>query len=253
METNAEKVASHYNRLHELYMQIYGDVIQAYRPSDTDGLLEYLITSMGVENGMRILDVGAGFCTPSIFFCQRFNSLLVDALTVSEKQADEAEKRIKQNGLENRINVKTGDFHFLTDYFSGEYDIVFFLESLGHASNPEAVMERAIELLKDGGRIYIKDFFRKSSTDENYMRQIDEVINKVNAAYVYNVLHLEKLLEFLRMRNMEIEFIRKPLFKDDRAIPALFEEKNKLQIHTGNNKELVYAEWLEIRMFKRWK
>ena len=67
---NPKDVAEYYNQWNERYRSIYGEVIQAFRPTDTHQLLQYTMQSMGLQDGMKLIDAGCGFAGPSVFFAE---------------------------------------------------------------------------------------------------------------------------------------------------------------------------------------
>ncbi|MCB0511692.1 MAG: hypothetical protein R2760_11710 [Chitinophagales bacterium] len=68
MENNhTEKVKNYYDKMTRSYLDIYGEIIQAFRPSKTKNLLKYIALSSELKKNMNILDVGCGVCGPAIY------------------------------------------------------------------------------------------------------------------------------------------------------------------------------------------
>ena len=244
-----EVVGKYYDEWMEKYQQTYGDVIQAYRPSDVGKLLDYLINSIGITDGEKVLDAGCGVGGPAIHFAQK-KDIEVDGLTISAEQQRTAVGKVKESGLENNIQIIQGDYHHLSDYFEpATFDKVLFLESLGHAENPKAVVEEANKVLKPNGIIYIKDFFFKTLKDEQVQQEVDRVIQSMNENYCYNVLDLPELIYNLRNVGFQIDFIKRFDFESDVSVRATFETAFGID-HYENGNEFVPAEWLEIKCLK---
>lgn len=64
---HTDKVKTYYDKMTRSYLQIYGEVIQAFRPSRTKNLLKYIALSSELKKNMNILDVGCGVCGPAIY------------------------------------------------------------------------------------------------------------------------------------------------------------------------------------------
>jgi ubiquinone/menaquinone biosynthesis C-methylase UbiE len=239
-------VEQYYDSTTGTYLKIYGEVIQAFRPSSESKLLAYLKNSIGFKKGQKILDAGCGVGGPAIYFASKCN-VKIEGLTVSGVQAQMAYEKIAKKKLQAKVNVMKGDFHQIASiYPKAEFDGAIFLESLGHAENPIQVINEVAKVIRSNGFIYIKDFFKKESEDAVFQDKIDTVIQRMNESYCYNTLRLLPILEALRANDFEIEFIKKFDFKDDTGIRAAFENDQKIEIFKGMQ-EFWPAEWLEIK------
>ena len=248
LQQQTGKAKNYYEQWNDKYMEIYGDVIQALRPSQKDELLNYISESAGLKDGMKIIDAGCGVCGPAEFFAKKFN-IQIDAITISPQQVKIAEEKIKDVGLFEKVKVTEGDYHFLERYFQKDtYDAVLFLESLGHAANPAQAIESAFQMLKKGGFIYIKDFFPRETDDPALTERIRKTIQNMNDEYSYNTLDLHETLTALRKTGFAIRSIKSPDFKSDTSVRAAFEEKFNIEVFEGG--EFEPAEWLEIKCEK---
>jgi cyclopropane fatty-acyl-phospholipid synthase-like methyltransferase len=248
-KVQSDKVAAYYDKWHEKYKAVYGKTIQAHRPPNDRDLMEYTVKSADLKDGQTILDAGCGNCEPSVYFATKFK-IQIEALTISQQQVQEAAKRITENKLENAIHVRQGDYHELDlIYPANSFDKVLFLESLGHAGTPPAVISSAYKVLKPGGEIYIKDFYPKKPSDAGILKKINSIIDNLNHHYSYNTLDLNDTINALRASNFEIVFIKQIDFKNDASIKNDFEEKFGIDLF-GEIEEFYFAEWLEIKCVK---
>lgn len=242
-------VQSYYNDWQDRYADVYGDVIQAFRPTDETVLLQYIGESAGLQKGEQVLDAGCGTCGPARYFVSHF-ACTVSGVTISEKQVELGRQRNIEMNLNGKIRVLHGDYHRLADIFpAGGFDRVLFLESLGHAADAERVISETSRVLKSGGYIYIKDFYFKTPTAIVAKERIRKVVNNINRLYTYNVLDLNETLHALRSTGFEIDFIRRFGFKDDIRVRQAFEAKFDIDIFAGEP-EFTPAEWLEIKCVK---
>ena len=206
--SSPEAVGSFYNTYTDDFLKVYGNVIQAYRTINTDDLLEYESNSMGLKKGLHLLDAGCGVGGPAMYFAKKYN-LKVDGITISTDQVKKAEVNIVSGGLTDQVSIQHGDYHKLEDIVAkNSYDVVYFLESLGHSNNHPLALESAFKILKPGGKLYVKDLFQKIPAIESHKVLIDQEVKKINDAYHYNIMRLESILTSLRQIGYIISFVK---------------------------------------------
>jgi ubiquinone/menaquinone biosynthesis C-methylase UbiE len=194
----AERVGRFYDLTHDKFLQVYGEVIQAFRTRDVTKLLDYQLESIGLVAGQHVLDAGCGVCGPAIFFARKAG-VTVEAVTVSRAQAEHARRRIREENLETRVSVRQASYQDLATLYEPEsFDAVYFLESFGHSDDIERTIGAVWPVLKPGGTLYIKDLFKKEPAIPAHKAKIDEEIKKINAAYHYNIPDLCRFLEVVR-------------------------------------------------------
>lgn len=213
---NKEKKATHqvsdvgdfYNQYNDKFLQVYGEVIQAFRTQDVSILLDYQINAMQLKQGMKVLDAGCGVCGPATYFAEK-SSVFVDAVSISEEQVQKAKANIEKKNLQDKVIVKQGDYHDLKSVFPGEqYDVVYFLESFGHSPYHEKALDSAWDVLKPGGMLYIKDLFKRLPLLPDHESKIDFEINKINEAYRYNVADLNTILDYVRKKGFVVSALK---------------------------------------------
>ncbi len=244
-----DAVERYYDEWTGRYLEVYGDMIQAFRSADDKDTLSRIANSIGFKPGEHVLDAGCGVGGPARFFAKQHNVTL-EGLTLSQVQVDTAKEKNIAAGLDDKINIRKGDFHLLTGHFHRErFDKVLFLESLGHSKNPEEVLKGAFEVLKPGGHVYIKDFYAKESDDPEYQAYIDRLVNNINVAYSYNTLDLNVVLKAMRRAGFEVEYIRPVPIEHDVQVRTDFESKFGIDLFEGGL-DFPYADWLEIKCWK---
>ena len=183
-------VAKFYNEQTDNFLKVYGKVIQAFRTKDVSTLLNYQIDAIGLKPEMKVLDAGCGVCGPAIYFAENVGCN-IEAITISSIQVEKAKEYIRQTTVNNIVNVKEGDYHVLENYYlENNFDVIYFLESFGHAYNHMKVIDSAWKVLKPGGIIYIKDLFIKKAIYKGMEIGIEKEIKNINNAYHYNVPEL---------------------------------------------------------------
>ena len=204
-DTHALSVGRFYDQHHDSFMRVYGDVIQAFRTRDVRHLLDYQLGSIGFKAGQRALDAGCGVAAPAIHFARQAD-VRIDAITISEKQCEAARRRVRDEGLSDRVTVVCGDYHRLADRFPGQaYDVVYFLESFGHSRDKRRLIEACWEVLRPGGTLYIKDLFRRVPLRPEHAVRIEREIGRIEDAYRYQIGDLNEVLDQLRGRGFVLD------------------------------------------------
>ena len=195
-----DMVGAFYDQHNAAFMRVYGEVIQAFRTIDVSKLLDYQIDQIGFIAGKRYLDAGCGVCGPARYFAMKTGAR-IDALTISKEQVRVAINLVKNERLEELIEVRQGDFQKLDQYYPPDsFDGIYFLESFGHATDHQLAVHQAWGVLKPGGILYIKDLFKKKSPIPSLRKEIDKEIENINLAYRYNIAELNEFLDIIRTK-----------------------------------------------------
>ncbi|MEU6507306.1 MULTISPECIES: cyclopropane-fatty-acyl-phospholipid synthase family protein [unclassified Streptomyces] len=140
--------------------------------------LELICAKLGLKEGQRLLDVGCGWGSMAIH-AAREHGVSVVGITLSQEQATYARKRVADEGLADRVEIRVQDYRDVTD---GPFDAI---SSIGMAEHVGA--ERYLEyagqlyaLLKPGGRLLNHQIARRPQRDESAY-EVDAFID----AYVF--------------------------------------------------------------------
>lgn len=140
--------------------------------------LELISRKLGLKPGQRLLDVGCGWGSMAIH-AAREHGVSVVGVTLSQEQAAYARKRVADEGLTDRVEIRVQDYRDVPD---GPYDAI---SSIGMAEHVGA--ERYLEyaevlhgLLVPGGRLLNHQIGRRPQRDESTY-SVDEFID----AYVF--------------------------------------------------------------------
>ncbi|MFG2882478.1 class I SAM-dependent methyltransferase [Streptomyces sp. NPDC048297] len=136
--------------------------------------LELVCAKLGLTPGQRLLDVGCGWGSMAVH-AAREHGVSVVGVTLSQEQAAYARKRVADEGLTDRVEIRVQDYRDVTD---GPYDAI---SSIGMAEHVGA--ERYLEyardlyaLLKPGGRLLNHQIARRPQDDESTY-ETDEFID----------------------------------------------------------------------------
>ncbi|MBX7470204.1 cyclopropane-fatty-acyl-phospholipid synthase family protein [Streptomyces sp. MAG02] len=137
--------------------------------------LDLVCRKLGLQEGDRLLDVGCGWGSMAIHAAREYGARVV-GITLSREQAAYARKRIAEEGLTDRIEIRVQDYRDIKD---GPFDAI---SSIGMAEHVGSVRYAEYAdilhgLLKDGGRLLNHQIARRPERDESAY-EIDEFIDK---------------------------------------------------------------------------
>jgi len=194
-----QEVRSYYDTMNPLIMQYVGTTYQAAllitdseaHPSCASNL--YFASEAGIQPGNRVLDAGCGNCGPSIDICQNIQGVKIDAITLSEVQANTARDLVQKAGLAEQIQVHVGDFHHLS-FAKETFDVVFFFESAGYSYDYQQLLTEIHRVIRPGGKLYIKDIFRN---EPPLSEQEQQAISDFNQVYRYKTPQMSEMIEVI--------------------------------------------------------
>ncbi|MDQ0768866.1 cyclopropane-fatty-acyl-phospholipid synthase [Pseudarthrobacter defluvii] len=113
--------------------------------------LDLVCRKLGLQPGMRVLDVGCGWGSFAIHAAARYGATVV-GVTLSTEQAALARKRAADAGLTDRVEIRVQDYRDVQD---GPFDAISSIgmsEHVGRAQTP-AYAAALFGLLRPGGRL----------------------------------------------------------------------------------------------------
>ena len=153
-------VAYHYNVATEFYAgflddnMVYSSAIFGSEDESLDQAqirkLDDVCQQLKLQPGQRLLDVGCGWGGLMIHAAREYG-VEVLGITLSQPQADEANRRIAEAGLEDRCRAIVSDYRELTEF--GTFDAIASIEMFEHVGRQMLVtyFTQAFNLLKTGG------------------------------------------------------------------------------------------------------
>ncbi len=115
-------------------------------------LLEKLVNLLQIPLYAKILDVGCGIGSSSIFLAKRYQAE-VTGVTLSTKQVDIARLQAKQEQV--AVTFKREDAHLLKTFSDNYFDIVWSLESCEQFYDKALFLRRAYQVLKPQGQLLL--------------------------------------------------------------------------------------------------
>src|SRR5262249_16116102 len=133
-----EKVREHYDRMSPYYRALWGEHIHhgywirgdESKEAAQLQLIEHLAQAAGIQRGARILDVGCGFGTSSIYLARKYGAQAT-GITISNVQVEMANKGAEEAGVNAKFLFM--DAEAMT--FEERFDLVWSVESISHYQN----------------------------------------------------------------------------------------------------------------------
>ncbi|MGW7359367.1 class I SAM-dependent methyltransferase [Streptomyces sp. NPDC054802] len=179
-----EAISHHYDVGNDFYRLVLGpSMVYSCAYWDDAGTLEdaqrdkldLVCRKLGLKEGDRLLDVGCGWGSMAVHAAREYGAH-VTGVTLSREQAVHARKRIADEGLTDRVEIRVQDYRDVRD---GPYDAI---SSIGMAEHVGRVRYREyadqlFSLLVPGGRLLNHQIARRPEKDEAAYR-IDEFIDR---------------------------------------------------------------------------
>ena len=130
---------------------------------------ELICQKLGLQPGMRLLDIGCGW-GGMVLHAAKHHGVQAVGVTISENQANFAEKQVAEAGLTDLIEIRTQDYRDVAD---GPYDAVSSIGMFEHVG-----MRRLSEyfntvnnLLAPGGRLLNHAISRRQTERRSFVRR----------------------------------------------------------------------------------
>jgi cyclopropane-fatty-acyl-phospholipid synthase len=131
-------ISHHYDVSNDFYRLILGDTMTyscayfARRDASLDDAqiakLDLVGRKLGLSPGMRLLDVGCGWGSMLLHSARRYGVFGV-GVTLSEHQAELASKRVAEEGLADKVEIRLQDYRDVRD---GPYDAISSIGMFEH-------------------------------------------------------------------------------------------------------------------------
>lgn len=109
----------------------------------------------GLRNGMKILDMGCGWGSFSLWAAREYPNAHILAVSNSRFQGEYIRTQAARRGL-NNLDVATADMNTFDP--GQEFDRIVSIEMLEHMSNYESLFSRVSRWLKDDGKLFAHVF-----------------------------------------------------------------------------------------------
>ena len=177
LRRDRQAVSHHYDVGNEFYSLVLGPSMVyscAYwdSPDQTGGLeqaqqakLDLICRKLDLRSGQRMLDVGCGWGSLVLHAAREYGVRAV-GVTLSREQAALARKRIAEEGLTDRVEIRVQDYRRIPD---GPYDAISSVGMAEHVGTAtyRAYADTLYALLTPGGRLLNHQIARRPQSDES--------------------------------------------------------------------------------------
>jgi len=233
-ERDAAAIAAHYDVGNDFYRLVLGPTMTySCAVFETDGATlddaqaakyELICRKLGLEPGMRLLDVGCGW-GGMVMHAARHHGVRAVGVTLSRAQQELASKRVSEAGLSELIEIRYQDYREVAD---GPYDAISSIgmfEHVGEARTSEyfrslhgllrpqgRLLNHAIARKPSRGRpaVHRRGFIHRYVFPDGELLEVGAVVSAMQQAG-FEVRHEENLREHyartlrLWLRNLEAQ------------------------------------------------
>jgi cyclopropane-fatty-acyl-phospholipid synthase len=128
-----------------------------------EAMLELYAERAGLRDGMRILDLGCGWGSLSLWLAQKYPGSSIVGLSNSHGQREYIEKQAAARGLKN-LRILTGnvvEFDFPAGGLQAGFDRVMSIEMFEHMKNYGLLLAKIARWLNAEGRLFVHIFAHK--------------------------------------------------------------------------------------------
>jgi cyclopropane-fatty-acyl-phospholipid synthase len=214
---DAAAISHHYDVSNDFYRLLLGPTMTyscAVWESPAMGLeaaqeakYELICRKLGLEPGMRLLDVGCGWGA-MVIHAARHHGVRAVGVTISTEQATLARQRVAAAGLAGRVEIRLADYRDVQD---GPYDAISSIGMFEHvgAARLDAYVTVLHGLLAPGGRLLNhaisrppggharlarRSFMQRYVFPDGELHEIGEVVSTLQRGGL-EVRHVESLRE----------------------------------------------------------
>lgn len=165
-----------------------------------------LAASLNLPPCSYVLDAGCGVGHVAIHLATNYG-FKVRAIDIVQHHLDKARRNVAQSGLpKDQVEVQKMDYHHLESLLDKSFDGIYAMETIVHATEPEAVLASFYRILRPGGRLSIFAYdhdMLDNSPEACSMRMINDV-----AAMPTNTLSrpgmYQRMLEDIGFTNLAV-------------------------------------------------
>lgn len=128
-----------------------------------EAMLSLYAERAGLRDGMRILDLGCGWGSLSLWLAEKYPNSRIVGLSNSHGQREFIQQRAAERGFGN-LTVVTGnvvDFDFPAQGVTAQFDRVMSIEMFEHMKNYGLLLAKIARWLKPEGRLFVHIFVHK--------------------------------------------------------------------------------------------
>jgi sterol 24-C-methyltransferase len=215
-------LSSYYNLATDLYEYGWGASFHFCRFAYGEPFMQaiarhehYLAHTMGLRDGMKVLDVGCGVGGPAREIT-KFTGANITGLNNNDYQIERATRYAAKEGLSDKLNFVKGDFMQMS-FPDNSFDAVYAIEATVHAPSLEGIYSEIFRVLKPGGVFGVYEWLMtdKFNNDDPKHREIRLGIEQGNG--ISNMEKIEVALAAIKAAGFRLEVSEDLADRDDPA------------------------------------
>ncbi|KAG7291940.1 C-24(28) sterol reductase [Staphylotrichum longicolle] len=213
----------YYNLATDLYEYGWGQSFHFCRYSIGESFYQaiarhehYLAMKVGIQAGMKVLDVGCGIGGPAREIA-KFTDAHITGLNNNDYQIERATRYAQKEGLSNQLKFVKGDFMQMS-FPDESFDAVYAIEATVHAPKLEGVYSEIFRVLKPGGVFGVYEWLMTDNYDNNNLEHRDIRLAIEEGNGISNMVPISEGLAAMKAAGFEL-LHHEDLSKRGDAIP----------------------------------
>lgn len=124
-----------------------------------EDMLELTTERAELKDGMRILELGCGWGSLSLFMAKKYPNARITGVSNSRTQKEYIDTQARERGLTN-LSIITADMNTFT--IDGGFDRVVSVEMFEHMRNYQKLLEKVASFLAPDGKLFVHIFTHKT-------------------------------------------------------------------------------------------
>ncbi len=159
----------------DIHIGIYESDTEPIRDASSRTVKKMASMLPGVNQSTKILDIGAGYGGAARQLA-RLLGCQITCFNLSAVENNRNEEKNKEQGLDNLIDVHTGNFEHIT-FDEGTFDVVWCEDSILHSDHKAKVFKEVGRVLKKGGHFIFHDPMQSDDCPEGVLQPIFDRIH----------------------------------------------------------------------------
>jgi len=162
----------------------------------------YLAHSMGIKEGMKVLDVGCGVGGPAREIA-KFTGAHITGLNNNDYQIDRATHYAQKEGLSKQLTFVKGDFMQMS-FPDNSFDAVYAIEATVHAPTLEGIYSEIFRVLKPGGIFGVYEWLMTDQYDNDNLHHREIRLGIEQGDGISNMCKVSEALEAMKTAGFDL-------------------------------------------------